>query len=612
VCAGLQDNGSWCGPSSVRAGGIREWDWMGVGGGDGFQNAIDPTDENIFYTESQNAGATRYDVNTGVNRSIKPAPAGGRGGGGRGGGGRGGGAGAAAPAGGAAAAAPAAVAGGETAPADVAAPQGGGGGGRSNVLNQLGPDSVSGFNWNSPILLSPHNPSTIYIGGRQLFISRNRGDTWIATKDMGKNIDISKRQILGVSYDLPGCRANAPGVACILSKNDGYTNNEYGTMTEVAESPVMPGILWAGTDDGNIQVSKDDGVSWTEVGHNLPIADHESYISGLEASWFDAGTAYAAVDRHRNDDLKPYIFKTTDYGATWKAISSNLPAVGNVNSIRQDPVNRNLLFAPTELGFYISLNDGGSWSRFMPNLPNGRMDEVIVHPRDHDLILSSHGFSVWIMDDITALEQMTPEMADSAKLLKPRDAVDWKNDARLRPSIVGDKNWQGENAPRGAAIAYLLKTAVTGDVKVTINDTATGQDIYACMGSKDAGLTRFQWAFTRDVAGAGGAGGGGGRGAAGAGGRAGRGGAGAAGAGAAGATAGVAGAAGAADTAPAVVPPCNAGAAGGGGRGGGGGGGGRGGGGGGVDIGTYKVTLTVAGLAVGTQTFKVLEDIWMK
>jgi hypothetical protein len=584
VCTGLQDNGSWCGPSSVRSGqGIRMWDWMSVGGGDGFQNAIDPTDPNIFYTESQNAGIQRYDLNTGTSRSIKPST----GGGGRGGGGGGRGAAAGGAAGAGANATPPA-AGAAGAAAEIAAVQAGlaapGGGGRGNVLNELAPGSMSQFNWNSPIVLSPHGPSTIYLGGRQLFISRNRGDTWMATQDMGKKIDLNARQILGVSYGLPGCgRGAGPGQPCILSRNDGYVGNEYGTMTEMAESPVMPGILWAGTDDGNINVSKDGGVSWTEVGHNLPIADHESYVSGLEASWFDAGTAYAAVDRHRNDDLKPYVFKTTDYGATWKAISSNLPAVGNVNSIRQDPVNRNLLFAPTETGFYISLNDGQSWSRFMPNLPVGRMDEVMVHPREHDLILSAHGYSVWIMDDITTLEQMAPPAASQdTTLFKVRDAVAWRNDARRTTEVPGNKFWEGESAPRGTAIAYFLKAAAN-DVKVTITNTASGQAVRTCVGPKEAGLNRFQWTLGGDQP----AGGGGGRGGGG----------------------GGAAAAAPAPAAPTGPSPCVADNAGGGGR--GGGGGGRGGGGGGIGPGVYRVTVAVDGKEIGSQTFKILEDIWM-
>ncbi len=243
-----------------------------------------------------------------------------------------------------------------------------------------------------------------------------------------------------------------------------------------------------------MQVSKDSGLTWTEVGKNIPGVNHEYYVSGIEASHFDPATAYVALDGHRNDDLKPYIFKTTDYGQTWTSVSGNLPAVGNVNSIREDPVNRNLLFAPTELGFYVSLNAGRSWSRFMPNLPVGRMDEVLVHPRDHDLILSSHAFSIWIMDDISALEAMTPDMAGDATLFKPRDAVLWKNDLRQRTEVPGEKFWEGENALRGTAISYYLKTAAS-DVKATITDLATGRGVFSCIGDKMAGLNRFEWAL---------------------------------------------------------------------------------------------------------------------
>jgi hypothetical protein len=532
------------------------WHWMSVGGGDGFQNAIDPNDENIFYTESQNAGIERYNLKTGAQAGIVPrgtmndpsCPQTGRGGGGGGGGGR-------------------------------------GGNQPSNVVPTPPPCTAFVFNWNSPILLSPHNGSTMLLGGNRLFISRNRGDTWTMSPEMGKKIDLNQRQILGVSYGLPGCgRGGAPGQPCVLSRHDGYVTNEYGTMTEVAESPVVPGILWTGTDDGNIHVSKDGGVSWAEVGKNIPGVNHEYYVSGLEASWFEAGTAYAALDGHRNDDLKPYIFKTTDYGQTWTSVSGNLPTVGNVNSIRQDPVNRNLLFAPTELGFYVSLNDGKSWSRFMPNLPVGRMDEVVVHPRDHDLILSSHGFSVWIMDDITALEQMAPDTAGKdATLFKPRDAVAWKNDFRMRTEVPGGKFWEGENAPRGTAIAYYLKSAAA-DARIAITDTANGQVVYSCNGETQQGLSRFQWGLTDDRQQGGGGGGGFGGG----------------GAGGGGAPAPVAPGMGACG----VVPT-------GGGRGGGGGGGGRGGGGGAIQPGVYKVTLTIGGKEMGAQTFRVLEDVWL-
>lgn len=535
VCTGLQDNGSWCGPSSVRTpGGIRQWMWISVGGGDGFQNQIDPTDYNIFYTESQNAGIQRYDLSTGESRSIKPNLGGGRGG--RGGGGAGG-AGGAEP--------------GAEGEAQPAAPTGGG---RGNIINPI-PNATIQFNWNSPIRLSPHNPSTILLGGRSLFISRDRGITWTMTKELGKGIDLNARQIMGVPYSQPVCGRGSPGVACILSKNDGYVANEFGTLTEIAESTLIPGIIWVGTDDGNVQLSRDNGFTWEEVGKNVPGVNHEYYVSGLEASHYDAGTAYLALDGHRNDDLKPYVFKTTDYGKTWTPVSGNLPAMGNVNSIREDPVNRNLLYAPTELGFYVSLDAGKNWNRFMPNLPIGRVDEVLVHPRENDLILATHSRSVWIMDDVSSLQHLTQDALDKQSALLPtRDAVLWKNDRRLSTGVFGDKWWAGENAPRGTAISYYLKNG-GGDAKITIADAITGREFRTTSATATTGLNRWQWDLC---------------------------------------------------STPSPQAQNN-------GRGGGGGGGGNGcpGGGRPAPVGSYRVTVNVGGIDVGSQVFRVLEDIWL-
>jgi len=494
VCTGLQDNGSWCGPSSVRTGGgIRQWMWQSVGGGDGFQALIDPTDFNIFYTESQNGGINRYDYNTGESRSIKPNAGGGRGGAGGGGGGGGGGG-----RGGAAAGVAAAGAGAEINPNVEAAPAVGnpGGGGRGNIINPI-PGAVVQFNWNTPMRLSPHNSSTVLLGGRSVYISRDRGTTWTTSKELGKALDLPARSIMGVAYSLPNCSGGrgggAAGVPCILSKNDGYVANEFGTVTELAESPKLPGILWAGTDDGNIQLSRDGGYNWEEVGKNIPAVNHEYYVSGLEASWYDAGTAYAALDGHRNNDLKPYIFKTTDYGKTWTSASGDLPMRGNVNSIRQDPVNRNLLYAPTELGFYVSLDDGKSWNRFMPNLPTGRVDEVLVHPRDNDLILATHSRSIWIMDDISSLQAMTPEMMGRNNGSMPiRDAILWKTDRRLSTAVPGDKWWAGQSAPRGTAIGFFSKFA-GGDAKITITEVLTGREFRTQSVAIGAGLNRWRW-----------------------------------------------------------------------------------------------------------------------
>ena len=174
-------------------------------------------------------------------------------------------------------------------------------------------------------------------------------------------------------------------------------------------------------------------------------------------------------------------------------MSSNLPAFGNINSVRQDPVNRNLLYVATEMGFFVSLDDGKAWHRFMANLPVGRVDEVTVHPRENDLILATHSRGVWILDDVSALQKLTPDvLAKDAALLPTRDAVAWKPDRRLSPAIAGDKVWTGEHAPRGTAIAWYLKSG-SGSTTITIADAVTNQAIRAQTVTSASGLNRWQW-----------------------------------------------------------------------------------------------------------------------
>jgi len=469
VCTGLQDNGSWCGPSSVRSNAILSQDWYRVGGGDGFYSQVDPTDWTVLYTESQNGNMNRYDLRAGTNVSIRPRQAGQRGGG---------------------------------APNIVPAPP-----------PACTPETTQNctdirWNWNTPILLSPHDPSTVYAGGSRLFISNNRGQTWRMTTDLTKAIAPDSRDIMGMRGALPGCSRARVG-ACIHSKNDGVS--DYGTIVTVAESPAVRGILWVGTDDGNIQLSRDGGATWTEVGRNLPGGPKEYYVSRVEASYFEPATAYVSLDGHRSDDLRPYIFVTRDFGQTWTSISSNLPAWGNVNTVKQDPKNRSLLYAGTEFGFFASFDEGRSWKRFMTNLPVVRIDDVIVHPRDNDLVLATHGRSVWIMDDITALQQLTAEtMTQDAALLEPREAVLWKTDVRLARSVTGAQNWRGEVPPAGTAISYYLRTAPGGDVRITIS-SPDGQVFRSMSGTRDAGLNRVHWNLRGNpVPPTGGGGGGGG------------------------------------------------------------------------------------------------------
>ena len=460
VYVGLQDNGSWGGPSATRsANGIMNSDWFGIGGGDGFQTAVDPTDYNVVYTESQNGNTNRYDLRTGRVQSIRPRAAAPGRGGGRG--------------------------------QATGQPPGG------NVLNAA-PDDQYRFNWNTPFQLSPHNPSIVWLGGNRLFRSYNRGDTWLASADLTKQVDRNTVTVMGV-----------PGDRSMLSKNDGVT--AYSTIVSLDESPVMPGVVWVGTDDGTVQVSRDGGVTFTEVGRTLPglPSNHQYWISRIDASNFDPAAAYVAVDGHRSNDLKPYLFVTRDYGASWQSIRGNLPEPGFIQVVREDARNRQLLFAGTEFGLYATLDGGGTWQRFMSNLPTARVDDLLVHPRDNDLIVATHARGVWIADDITPLQQLTAEVeAQDAFLFDMRPAVAWLTDRQRGQQTGGQQTYAGENPPRGAAISYFLKSAPAGDVRITIAD-GTGRAVRTLDGSRLPGINRVVWNLAAGPPSAGGGGRGG-------------------------------------------------------------------------------------------------------
>ena len=463
VYIGLQDNGSWGGPSTTRSRlGILNSDWFRIGGGDGFYTAADPSDWTTVYSESQNGNTNRYDLRTGRTQSIRPRAPGRAGGPPAGGGG------------------------------------GGPGGGQPNVTNATEGDQYR-FNWNTPYIISPHNASTLWLGGNRLFKSTDRGNTWTASADLTKQVDRATIEIMGV-----------PGDRTMLSKHDGVT--AFSTIVSVSESPVTPGVVWAGTDDGLLQLSRDGGATFTEVGRNLPglPRDHMYWISRVDASHFDAATAYVSVDGHRSDDLKPYVFVTRDYGATWQSVANNLPGYGNVQVVREDPKNKDLLYVGTEFGLFISTTGGREWKKFMGDFPTVRVDDILVHPRDGDLIVATHGRSVLIADDITPLQQLTPAvLGEDATLFDIRPAVAYLNDVTLAQQIGGQKVFVGENAARGTAISYYLKAAPTGDVKISIAD-ASGRVVRTLDGTKAAGLNRVVWNLAPAGRGGGGGGGGGG------------------------------------------------------------------------------------------------------
>ncbi len=472
VCGGLQDNGSWCGPSAKRGNiGILNSDWFRVGGGDGFYTAQDPTDWTVIYSESQDGNTNRSDLRAGRSQSIRPraAQVGGRGAG---------------------ANLPAGVQLTAEQQAQLAQLN------QGNVVPPMPAGTNFRFFWSTPFMLSPHNPRTVYLGAERLFRSYDRGDTWTASPDLTRNIGRNDRPIMGVA-----------GTAPMASKHDGAAS--YSNIITISESSVVPGILWVGTNDGNAQVSRDGGTTWKNVIEKIPGAPKESHISRVEASHFDAATAYVTIDNHRLDDHKPYIFKTTDYGETWTSVAGNMPE-GNVNVIREDPKNRNLLYVGTEYGFYVSLNGGKEWKPFMNGLPWVRVDDILIHPRENDLIIGTHGRSIWIIDDITPLQQLSDQvMTAETHVFDVRPAVAYVNDVRNGISTEGQRLFSAENPERGSAISYMLKGPAAGDVTITVHDI-TGREVRSMPGPKVAGLHRVLWNPSGDGGGRGRGGQGGG------------------------------------------------------------------------------------------------------
>jgi photosystem II stability/assembly factor-like uncharacterized protein len=418
VAGGLQDNGVWTGPTRTRKSAIFLWDWRFIQYGDGYYAIAHPDDPDWFLSDYQAGGiqAThlgRYEV-----REASPQPKRMDG-----------------------------------YPAD------------SNKVR---------FNWNAPIVASPHDPRVVYFGGSVLFRSNDWGRTWTPLGgDLSKN-DKSRQ-------------GNAGGP--ILKENT--VAEYYGTIYSFAESPVKKGVLWVGTDDGNVQVSQDDGKTWTNVAANVPGVGADAVVSGLEASRAAAGTAYVTFERHMSDDFKPYVFRTTDFGKTWTNITGNLPANAYAQVIREDPKNPNLLYYGSEYGLYASWSGGTQWTKLsLGNLPGVAVHEVLVHPRENDLIVATHGRALWVFDDATPIQQMSAEVAAKPVHLFPMRTATRYNmgDQSLN---FGHKQYRGQNAQYGALITYWMAKADTG-VKVEIlKDGAVIRRLRKVPGT--AGFNRIAW-----------------------------------------------------------------------------------------------------------------------
>jgi photosystem II stability/assembly factor-like uncharacterized protein len=301
------------------------------------------------------------------------------------------------------------------------------------------------FQWTEPILFSPHDPTVMYTAGEVVFKTTNQGKTWtIISPDLTRN-DKSKQVASGGPITL-----------------DNTSVEYYDTVFTLAESPLEKGLLWAGTDDGLIQITRNGDGSWQNV---TPSSMPEwSLVSLIDPSPFNAGTAYAAIDRHKLDDFKPYIFKTADYGKTWTQIGAGIAGGSYVHAVREDPKRKGLLYAGTETGVWCSFDDGAHWQKLQLNLPTAPVHDLVV--KDDDLVVATHGRAFWILDDITPLRHVAPADLDAAvKLYPPRPAY------RLRmPDAVDRRIPGGENPPPGAMLYYYFKTKPAEEVKLEILD----------------------------------------------------------------------------------------------------------------------------------------------
>ncbi len=423
IAGGLQDNGSWVGPSDSRLyddgkfmgreGGITSAHWHFIMGGDGFHVDFDPHDPNIMYAESQGGHINRIHLDSHATRSLRPS-----------------------------------------------AKEG---------------EPRYRFNWNSPFFVSPHDPSVLYLGGNHVFRLDQRGEKWTSISD-----DLSR-----LAREHP-----------IAATTEGSDAETAGTVVSLAESPLRPGVLWAGTDDGLIHLTTDAGAAWRDV---TPPEVAGRYVAKLEPSRHDERTAYAAIDGHRSDSFEPLLLMTTDSGATWKNITGNLPPGAPAKSIREDLANSNLLYAGTEHACFVTIDRGAHWVKLGgDSLPTVPVDDLKIQPREMDLVAATHGRSIWVLDDLSALSQLTPEIvASSFHLFTP-------NPDSARPYYIGphgglwsDKMFIAPNPKRGIFISFWLSQFSPENAKITIKDSndVTVRELKA---PAAPGLNRVLWDLMRE------------------------------------------------------------------------------------------------------------------
>ncbi|RMH23099.1 MAG: glycosyl hydrolase [Gemmatimonadetes bacterium] len=337
------------------------------------------------------------------------------------------------------------------------------------------------WDWTSPSLVSRHDPSTVYLGGNRLFISHDDGESFTRTEDLTRAVDRDTLSLMGVR-----------GADLSISANDGTSS--YGEITTIAESPLDGSILWVGTDDGNVQLSRDGGATWAEVSGAIADVPDLTYVSRVAGSARGPGSAYVAFDAHRDGDFRPYLFRTDDFGRTWTALHEGLPEDGSVNVVVEHPDDPQTLFVGTEHGAYVSTDAGGHWAR-LPGLPTVLVDDMVVHPRDKDLVIGTHGASIWIVDDTRPLVEWGDAAAAGGAFLFSIDRATifqhWKD-----TSYRGHAEFHGVNPPDGALITYRLGE---GDGPATLTVRNAAGDVVRTMGVPSAaGVHRVNWDLRHD------------------------------------------------------------------------------------------------------------------
>ncbi|MEO8361787.1 MAG: hypothetical protein ABI672_17260 [Vicinamibacteria bacterium] len=433
VYGGLQDNGSWAGPSATPySGGILNEDWIRTNGGDGFFSVPEPDGREV-YSNGQYLTLNRFNFKTREGRVIRPwnNPL-----------------------------------------------------GEAPKLGNWGPpkplvgDFTSPANWDAPIIMSPHDTKTLYAGMRHLFRSRDRGESWTDLGDLSTGDDRRNLKIMGQSPD-----------ERTLSLDDGVPY--YATITALAESPLRKGWVYAGTDDGNVQISTNEGATFTNVAANVTGLPKSSWIAGIEASRHTAGLIYLVADNHRNGDDANYVFKSMDNGKTWASIEGDLPKNRSLHTLREDPKNPNLLYLGSEFGLFLSFDGGKHWTELKNNMPRMAFYDLVIHPRDNDLVLATHNRGIWILDNVHALQELSAEVrAKAAHIFTIEEA----EEVRLTnpKAHAGDLIFRGENPPNGAIIDYWLKAANPASIALTIHD-ASGVEVAKVEPTKSQGVNRVVW-----------------------------------------------------------------------------------------------------------------------